>query len=567
MASVIDILLRANTQQATTGMKKFAGSLDEVVRGLTGFSVSGLTATAAVVGVANEIKKAVKEYSEYATAIGKAAELSGIGAEEMSRLAQAADDVFVSQEALTRSFQMGLKNGFVPTIDNLAKLSDELVAMTDPAARAEKASEIFGRQWAEIAPFILQGGDAIREGTAAIEEGLIVTDEAVEQNIKYKESLDAWNDSITAVKNTLGADFLPILTDVLDLMNQLPKTTDTNVDAWRRFLYAIPGVGLALQISDSNFYNNRNEQKEWAAAVLESGSAARQMPDALFPVISAMGGYNAVMQNQASVTDAANAAVRNFNMEMDQIAGEMAGITQSITDAQTELADAQAAWQSGAGGQVAGLLEQQGLKGEGLITALAGVDEVMGTSLATQETYNQHLEAATAEFAKSGDLDAFKSALSGIKDEFMPLDERVAAATEKLQILQAQFDELDGRRISMYIDLIQNGGLPSGGGGGLAANQPPQGYTDYTEEDWATGTPGWMTVPPGYPNDSYTIGLTSGEVFNVANRQQQESGAVGGGVNIYVTQQPGESGEQLANRILGKMSRVSSAAGIRSAGG
>lgn len=35
------------------------------------------------------------------------------------------------------------------------------------------------------------------------------------------------------------------------------------------------------------------------------------------------------------------------------------------------------------------------------------------------------------------------------------------------------------------------------------------------DRGYASGTDGWETVPPGYPNDSYTIGLTSGEPFYV----------------------------------------------------
>ena len=41
----------------------------------------------------------------------------------------------------------------------------------------------------------------------------------------------------------------------------------------------------------------------------------------------------------------------------------------------------------------------------------------------------------------------------------------------------------------------------------------------------ATGTDGWMTVPPGYPNDTYRVGLTSGERYNVSTPDQTPSGA------------------------------------------
>jgi hypothetical protein len=232
MPTTIEILLKANTTQATAGLKSFTGGLNQVVQGLTGFSLSGLGVTASIVGIGNELKKSIAQYSEYATSMGKAAALSGITADEMSRLTQAADDVFVSQERLTTGFNMALKNGFVPTIENLAKLSDELLAIQDPAARAERASKIFGRGWAEMAPFILQGGDAIRKGTAAIEDGLIVTDDAVAQNIKYKQALDQFNDSITAVKNNLVSGLIPGMTGSLDVFNKNITAMQNGVPLW-----------------------------------------------------------------------------------------------------------------------------------------------------------------------------------------------------------------------------------------------------------------------------------------------------------------------------------------------
>ena len=61
---------------------------------------------------------------------------------------------------------MALKNGFIPTIDNLAALSDRLLAIDDPALRAAEASKIFGKSYADMMPFLMAGGDAIRDVTA-----------------------------------------------------------------------------------------------------------------------------------------------------------------------------------------------------------------------------------------------------------------------------------------------------------------------------------------------------------------------------------------------------------------
>jgi hypothetical protein len=47
---------------------------------------------------------------------------------------------------------------------------------------------------------------------------------------------------------------------------------------------------------------------------------------------------------------------------------------------------------------------------------------------------------------------------------------------------------------------------------------------------YSTGTEGWMTVPQGYPNDSYPVMVSSGERFAVvANGQGAQPAAMGGG--------------------------------------
>lgn len=76
------------------------------------------------------------------------------------------------------------------------------------------------------------------------------------------------------------------------------------------------------------------------------------------------------------------------------------------------------------------------------------------------------------------------------------------------------------------------GGASDGGGGrgagGSTGGTPPGGYAP--QNNYATGTGGWMTVPPGFPNDSYMVGMQSGERFNVV-----AAGQSGGGGDITIS--------------------------------
>ena len=67
-------------------------------------------------------------------------------------------------------------------------------------------------------------------------------------------------------------------------------------------------------------------------------------------------------------------------------------------------------------------------------------------------------------------------------------------------------------------------------------------YSPGTYSGFATGTGGWRTVPSGYPNDSYPIGLTSGEKFAVvppggsmSDMGGSSASVQSGGGNVSVT--------------------------------
>jgi len=225
--NTVKMTFQAVVQGAVGEINKLKGALEQLnnstlgktVKGLTGFNLSTLASSEMLLQVGKALKKTITDYSEYAEAMDKSSKLAGVSVDEMSRLTQAADDFRVSQDSLKTAMGMALKNGFTPTIENLAKLSDEFIAIKDPADRAALASKIFGRGWQEIAPLLLKGGDAIRSGTAAIADNLVVTDKAVQANNEYIKAMDDLGDAWTGVKNSAAQTILPALTDIINALN------------------------------------------------------------------------------------------------------------------------------------------------------------------------------------------------------------------------------------------------------------------------------------------------------------------------------------------------------------
>ena len=208
-----------NTDQLNKGLGSAKQSLQGFGSEMAKQVIGTVSLTAAVYKAGKTVIDSIRDWADYADTMRLSAQMAGVTAEEMSRLTQAADDFRVPMEVMQRSMEMALKNGFVPTIDNLAALSDRLLAINDPALRAAEASEIFGKSYADMMPFLMAGGDAIRNATDNVADNLVVTQKAAEDAKAYKDALDELGDAWTGLKNTLGQNLLPVITDVFNQIN------------------------------------------------------------------------------------------------------------------------------------------------------------------------------------------------------------------------------------------------------------------------------------------------------------------------------------------------------------
>ena len=127
----------------TSGLDKGLGSAKQSLSQFGGEMakqvIGTVSLTAAVYKAGQAVVESVRDWADYADTMRMSAQMAGVTTEEMSRLVQAADDFRVPVETMQRSMEMALKNGFTPTIENIAQLSDSLLGITDPAARAAAA--------------------------------------------------------------------------------------------------------------------------------------------------------------------------------------------------------------------------------------------------------------------------------------------------------------------------------------------------------------------------------------------------------------------------------------------
>jgi hypothetical protein len=207
-------------KETLTGVRKLNAGLKELT-GLSLVSVTALGAAgAAVGGLAKFLKDSVDQTVKYATEVDNLSRLLGISTEDTSRLIQASDDLFISQEKLQAGLQAATRQGIDVSIEGLKKLADEYKGMPEGVERSEWVLKNFGRSGAEMGKLMEIGAAGIDEATAAIADNMIITGKSYEEIMNYKRSVDELQDSWQGVKYTVGGLVIPTLTDFITFLNE-----------------------------------------------------------------------------------------------------------------------------------------------------------------------------------------------------------------------------------------------------------------------------------------------------------------------------------------------------------
>src|SRR3990172_5327736 len=244
--------------QMNKGLDASIKKTDQIMAGFKDFTKVLGAGAAAIFTVSKGLDATIGSYVQYGQQVRELSTNLGISTEETSRLIQVSDDFKISVEEVRTSLQLAAKNGFEPSVENLAKLADRLQAMESPTERAAELSKIFGRNWAVLNPLLAEGGDALRANAASIEDNLILSAESVAKTREWELVQAEWNDRIEAAKIGVGsflvegllpwfhiAEAMPALLE--EMGNRLEGTVpaESQVGRWLR-------MGQAAQTAGDN---------------------------------------------------------------------------------------------------------------------------------------------------------------------------------------------------------------------------------------------------------------------------------------------------------------------------
>ena len=231
-------------------------------------------------------------------------ETTNASVEFLSRFVEAADDVFVSQEAVTAGFTIFAKKlgGVEDAMDgsgvsagafaaklreigitsddmeeSVLQVADRFKEMPNGADKAALSVQLFGKRGTELIPILNKGRDGIKEmGDAAEALGLTMdtkTSKAVE---RLKQRQDSFNDTLKGTETRLGKELIPTFLDWTEAQQLANKETGGMLGPLRDL------KALYLQLNSANYQaaqamktttNNVKEFGEWALDVTPPVSA------------------------------------------------------------------------------------------------------------------------------------------------------------------------------------------------------------------------------------------------------------------------------------------------------
>lgn len=251
------------------GLKSAQKKLDSFAKNVVRIGAGVATAGTAIVG---PIIGAAFQFEAAGSALDDMSQRTGTSVEALSELAHAAGQSDVSFEDLGKSItkQQQLITGAIEgnqgNIDTLARLglaaeslagmtpdqqlevfADRLAAIADPAERATRAMEIFGKGGRTMLP-MLNGGAA---GIAAFRAearalGLQMSTEDAAAAAALGDSWARLTKSANMIVTRIGGAVAPVLEFVMDLITPLAAATSKWIDQNRGLVVTVLAVGATL---------------------------------------------------------------------------------------------------------------------------------------------------------------------------------------------------------------------------------------------------------------------------------------------------------------------------------
>lgn len=325
-------------------------ALEGAKAGISSFMSANAALLAVLAAIALAIGKGIKDFMEYGDSVRQLSMISGESVENSSRFIQVLDDFEISAQDALQATRALTNNGLKPNITTLAALSDKYRSLTSAEEKNKFILDNLGRsglQWVEI---LNKGSEAILQQGDAVADGLILTQEQLDQQLALKVAQDSLSDSWQAFTYEVLPPLIEGLTTVVDAFNfwigVVEKTSEgmSFLDASKLTLQEMD-LAKAARIASEEFQGQATSLEDIVDPAKAAADALQEISDknkALLSLTEKLGDFQ---KNYEEDHLQAVEAVADAQERLNEAVAEYGATSDEALDASEELLGTQEALQ------------------------------------------------------------------------------------------------------------------------------------------------------------------------------------------------------------------------------
>lgn len=215
-------------------------------------------AMAAGTAITGFVIKAVGDFQELALAVDRFSNATGLSAIEASRWIEVSGDLGVEAASVEGSInklnraiatnnkafsELGAE--IVRTDQNTIDVNktflnviDALRKVQDPAKRAQLATQLLGKSWAEVSEMIEMGAGSLASALNEVGDAKLIDENEIAKAKEFRAAQDALKDAFEEFALTVGSEVLPRLTNLLEGISKVLDQTSV----WGRITKVVAGA-------------------------------------------------------------------------------------------------------------------------------------------------------------------------------------------------------------------------------------------------------------------------------------------------------------------------------------
>lgn len=272
MALGLTVDMNANLARFEEQMNRMAGNLDNFRNRAEGMS-DKVNKAFGVLGVGlsvSGIGAFIKSGIDAADAMNDMADRTGIAVEKLAGLQLGVKLSDTDMDAFAKSVNklsiMMAKNGeemkklgvdAKAPLDAFLQFADVYVAIEDPQRRAALGAAVLGKSYAEMAPLLLQGSNAMREQIEQGQKMSGITTEQAKAAAELNDRIDTLGQRLTTLSSVVIGPVIPKLSDLAEGFAYAAENAQSFLDVfsggfWDKVTAGSDSALLVKQISDVN---------------------------------------------------------------------------------------------------------------------------------------------------------------------------------------------------------------------------------------------------------------------------------------------------------------------------